>query len=460
MDRILENSKSLNFKHGYTRNLLVFIICSTLGIVSFFVPIPPSGKVPFEIIYKTLLVNPLGANIRWLTLFVVVFNLLGLLYGKSIASPESFFYKKFHDYGKVQTFNVVVGFIFILMAVFNFGISYLNNDLTVKYMIYEIFPFTYGCLTIGGMLLPLLTAYGILEFVGILLEPIMRPVLKLPGKAAIDSIASIVGAAVVGIYLTSRLYHDKQYTQKEALSIATGFSLNSVGYCAFLVSVVGLSSMFNKMFIMYLIIAYIMAMIIVRIPPVSRHKNVFADGTLQTPEMQKENIHYEHGVLSEGLNRALLKADTSDNVVKDLLYGAFNGFMVFVEIIPMMAVIGGIALSIYHFTPIIKWMSLPLVPYIKLFGIPEAQLAAESIFLGGVELAMPAFTIVQATSNQAVHFFVVMVSMVQVLYITETMLPIISFGIPCKLWELLLIWLQRTLIAIPLVALLTHILFL
>lgn len=125
----------------------------------------------------------------------------------------------------------------------------------------------------------------------------------------------------------------------------------------------------------------------------------------------------------------------------------------------MMAVIGGISLAVYHYTPIIKILSMPLAPYISLFGIQEASLAAESIFLGGIELAMPAFTIAESTNIQAVQFFVVMVSLVQVLYITETMLPIISFGLPVKLWELIVIWVERTLIAIPLMAIVTHILF-
>lgn len=53
-----------------------------------------------------------------------------------------------------------------------------------------------------------------------------------------------------------------------------------------------------------------------------------------------------------------------------------------------------------------------------------------------------------------------MVSLVQVLYITETMLPIIFFRIPAKLKDILSLWVVRTLVAIPVVAVLTHILYL
>lgn len=456
-NRVIDNSVN-NPKHSHTRNVLVFLICSGIGIFTFFVPLP-NGKMLFEVIYKTFIIKPLGENIKWLILLVCLFNFGGLILGKTGKDKSGFLYKKFHDYSVVQMINVVLGLLFIIIALADVGPWFLRDDKTVKYMIFEIFPFTCGCLTVGGMVLPLLTHYGILEFVGILLEPIMRPVLKLPGKAAIDTIASIVGAAVVGIFLTTSLYHDNQYTDREALSITTSFSLNSVGYCAFLIGVVGMTHMFGIMFLAYLIVAYIIAAIIVRIPPVSLHPDIYENGTILKNNNKGTGEKYEGGLLKEGFRRALQKADQTDNVFKDVIHGTIGGFMVFVEIIPMMAVIGGISLAVYHYTPIIKILSMPLAPYISLFGIQEASLAAESIFLGGIELAMPAFTIAESTNIQAVQFFVVMVSLVQVLYITETMLPIISFGLPVKLWELIVIWVERTLIAIPLMAIVTHILF-
>ena len=450
--------RSIDLKHPFIRDLLVFVIGSLLGIFIFFVP-AFNGKMPFEVMYKTLIINPLGNNVKYVVLGIVAFNLFGYIYGKTLAKEGSYFFKKFASNSKIKGLNYFLAFAFVVMALTQKGIPFIYHEATVPYMIREIFPFTIGCLTIGGFVLPLLTSYGILELAGVMLEPIMRPVLKLPGKAAIDSIASIVGAAVVGIFLTTQLYHDNQYTDKEALSIASGFSLNSVGYCAFLVSYVGLGGMFNQMFLTYLVIAYIMAAIIVRIPPVSKHSDTYENGVIQTEEMRKENKKFYKGQFKLGFIRAIEKADTSDNVIKDLILGGFNGFMVVVEIIPMMVVIGGLMLSVYKFTPIIQIASKPLIPLISLMKVPEAPLAAEAIFLGGIELFMPSLAVTAGTINEAVRYFVVMVSMVQVLYITETMLPLISFGLPVKFWEIVVIWLERTVIAIPLVAIAMHIFF-
>lgn len=450
------NDNSLKLKHSFTRDLLLFILGSALGIFTFFVPF--RGSTLFQILYETLIIHPLGDNVKWAVLLIALYNCFALIYGR-YAKEGTWFHKKYANAGIFKWGIYFLGLIFIVMALTKKGIPVIYHETTVNYMIREIFPFTIGCLVIGGLALPLLTKYGLLELIGTLLEPIMRPFLKLPGKAAVDTIASVVGAAVVGIFLTSELYHDNEYTEKEALSIASGFSLNSVGYCAFLVGYVGLSHMFNVMFLTYLIIAYMIGAIIVRIPPVSRHTNHYKDGSIQTDEMRKENSKFTMKNFKDGFDKAILKADSSDNIPKDLAGGLFGGLMVSVDIIPMMAVIGGLSLVVYNFTPIIQMASKPLIPLISLFKIPEAALAAEAIFLGGIELFMPSLVVSAGTNIEAVRYFVVMVSMVQVLYITETMLPIITFGIPVKFWELLVIWLERTLISIPLVALSMYIFF-
>jgi len=445
-----------NLKHSFTRNLLIFLFGSALGIFAFFVPI--NGKTPFQITYETLIIKPMGDKVRFAVLIIAIYNCFALIYGK-FAKKDSFFYKRYGNASKFQWTIYFLALIFIIMSLTKKGIPFIYHESTVNYMIREIFPFTIGCLVIGGLVIPLLTKYGLLDFIGTLLEPLMRPGLKLPGKAAVDTIASIVGAAVVGIYLTSELYHDNQYTDKEAVSIASGFSLNSVGYCAFLVSYVGLSAYFNTMFITYLIITYIIGAIIVRIPPISKHTDMYENGILQTDEMRRENRKFSKDSFKIGFRRAILKADESDSVIKDLGEGLFNGLMVSVEIIPMMAVIGGTMLAVYNFTPIIQILSKPLAPIISLLRVPEASLAAEAIFLGGIELFMPSLVVTAGTTLEAVRYYVVMVSMVQVLYITETMLPIITFGLPVKFWELVVIWLERTLIAMVLVAIALHLFF-
>ncbi len=449
--------KTLDMKHSFNRNFLLFLFGAIVGIVIFFVPI--NGVLPFETLYKTLLLKPLGNNVIYIILAIVSFRFFGYIYAKTLAKKDTWIYKLFQNDSKLKILVYLIAFTFTLMVIFQKGIPIFYSDKTAGMMIKEVLPFTISILPIGGAVLPFLTAYGILELVGAILEPVMRPVLKLPGKAAIDTLASIVGAAVVGIFLTTTLYHDNQYTDREALSIASGFSLNSVGYCAFLVGYVGLISRFSNMFILYLIICYIIAAIIVRIPPISKHKDIYKNGIVQTKEMRSENIKLNKEQIKKGFNNAIMKADTSEGLLKDMGKGFLDGVLVLTTIVPTMIAIAGIGLAIYEFTPVIDIISKPLVPIISLLRVPEPVLAAKAVFTGGIELFVPSILVTAGTTIEATRYFVVMVTMVQVLYITETILPIIGFGLPVKLWELIVIWVERTLIAMPLVAITMHLLF-
>ncbi len=448
----------LKLKHSYRRNLLLFIFGSLAGVIIFFVPI--NGTLPFETIYKSILLKPLESYVKYIALAIITFRMLGYVYAKKFAKEDSWFYKYFKNDSYKNFFLYILAFIFMIMVILQKGIPHIYSSDTAGMMVEEVFPFTISILPIGGALLPLLTAYGILEIVGAILEPIMRPLLKLPGKSAINTIASVVGAAVVGIFMTAELYHENEYTEKEALSIASGFSLNSVGYCAFLIGYVGLILHFRSMFMTYLLICYVMAAIIVRIPPISKHRDIYADGTEQTEEMRKENVKLSMAQIKKGYNNAIEKADSSPGLLKDMAIGFLNGVSVLTTIIPIMIVIGGVGLAIYHYTPIIDILSKPLVPLITLLGVPEPALAAKAVFTGGIELFVPSILVTAGTTIEATRYFVVMVTMVQVLYITETMLPIIGFGIPVKLWELLVIWLERTLLAMVFVAISMHLIFL
>ena len=75
---------------------------------------------------------------------------------------------------------------------------------------------------------------------GALIEPLMRPVFKVPGYASIDAVTSFVANPTLGIFLTNRLYKEKMYTTREAASIATNFSFISLGFFAVLVESAGI----------------------------------------------------------------------------------------------------------------------------------------------------------------------------------------------------------------------------
>ncbi|SKC80880.1 YjiH family protein [Maledivibacter halophilus] len=445
-----------NLKTSYRRSLFLFIFGSISGIFIFFVQI--NGQFPFEAIYKGLL-NLLGDAVPYIILSYPPLMMIGFIYAKKFAKEGSkicnFFEEDNTFHGVVYVFSSILAVMILLQS----GISVLYGPKSAGFMVTDILPFTITIIPVGGAVLPLLASFGLLDVIGSVLEPIMRPAFKVPGKSALDTIASVVGAAVVGIFLTASLYKDKHYTTKEALLISTGFSLNSVGYCAFCVGYVGLISKFNIMFLMYLVITYALAAIMVRIPPIKNYPDSYVDGSIQTEEMRSENVKFSIHQIKKGFNNAILKADSSDGIIKEVSSGFINGIGVSMKVVPMMLGIGGVVLAINEFTPLFVILSKPFIPIISLLGVPEATIAAQSIFVGGLDLFLPSALIGAAAVPDATKFFVVMISLMQVLYITETMLPIIFFGIPVKFRDLLILWVMRTIIAMPFVAICMHLIY-
>ena len=64
----------------------------------------------------------------------------------------------------------------------------LSDLLTVLVIIFAI----------AALLLPLLLDFGLLEFVGALLTKVMRPLFKIPGRAAVDCFTSWIGDGTPG----------------------------------------------------------------------------------------------------------------------------------------------------------------------------------------------------------------------------------------------------------------------
>lgn len=52
---------------------------------------------------------------------------------------------------------------------------------------------------IGAVFLALLINYGLMEFVGVFMRPVMRPLWQTPGRSAIDAVASFVGSYSVAL---------------------------------------------------------------------------------------------------------------------------------------------------------------------------------------------------------------------------------------------------------------------
>lgn len=124
----------------------------------------------------------------------------------------------------------------------------------------------------AAMLLPLLTDFGFMELMGTLLRNSFRTVFRLPGRSAIDALASWMGSSTVGVLITTQQYRSGFYTQREASVIATNFSIVSVAFCLVIAKFCGVDHVFPQYYLSVVVAGLIAAVVTCRIPPLSSRK--------------------------------------------------------------------------------------------------------------------------------------------------------------------------------------------
>lgn len=122
---------------------------------------------------------------------------------------------------------------------------------------------------IGALALAFLIGYGLLEFTGVLVQPVMRPIWRTPGWSAIDAVASFVGSYSLALLITDRVFREGKYTVREAAIIATGFSTVSATFMIIVAKTLGLMDIWNFYFWTTLVVTFIVSAITARIWPLS-----------------------------------------------------------------------------------------------------------------------------------------------------------------------------------------------
>ena len=138
--------------------------------------------------------------------------------------------------------------------------------------------------------------------------------------------------------------------------------------------------------------------------------------------------------------------------------GAKNACSMWFGVLPSVMAIGTIALILANYTPIFEWLGIPLRPQPQLLQVPEADAAASTMIVGFTDMLTPAILIAESTSQMA-KFIVAVVSVTQVLYLSEVGGLILGSKLPLNIWELFVIFLERTIISLLIVCPIAHLLF-
>lgn len=209
------------------------------------------------------------------------------------------------------------------------------------------------------------------------------------------------------------------------------------------------------------LLTFIVTLFMVRIPPISKMENKYINERLQSESDLKNEPRYGSGMISKGIDRATKRAYFSENLFKSIKDSLIDGFKVLPKVVSLLCVIGIASMIIAKNTPVFTWLGYVFLPILNLFNVPDAAAIAACLPVGITEMFIPTLIIADQASviSEAARAFVVMVSTVQVIFFAESIVVMKSTGIPVSIPKLVVLFIQRTIIAIPFAALFVNIIF-
>ena len=305
-------------------------------------------------------------------------------------------------------------------------------------------------------MLPLLLDFGLLEFIGALLTKVMRPLFKIPGRAAVDCVTSWIGDGTLGVMLTANQYEGGYYSAREASIVATTFSAVSITFSIVVLAQVDLMEYFGIYYLLICFIGIVCALILPRIPPLSLKKDTYlVEGNAMAetiPEKYNSAVEY-------GIDLALKRADEQRGIFHFLENGIKNSASMWFGVLPVVMCIGTLALMLSTYTPLFEWLGVPFVPFLELLGVPNAVGASESMIVGFTDMFTPSVIAAKQVTEPTTLFIIAVVSVTQLIYLSEVGGLILGSKIPVNLLELFIIFIERTIISLLIAAPVAHLIF-
>lgn len=421
------------------KDMWKFYVFSLLGILLFFVPLKIGEN-------HTILVDHAHLGVREiLGKFTAYYALIIILLGAILPIIRLDFKKSVTDC--VLVIIKLLGAVIGCMYVFKFGPKLLFNPEYGPFLFDKLMLPLSILIPVGAIALSFLVGYGLLEFIGVLMQPVMRPIFKTPGKSAVDAVASFVGSYSLGLLITNRVYKDGMYNKKEAVIIATGFSTVSATFMVIVAKTLDLMDHWNLFFWSTLIITFIVTAISAHLPPISRESEAYYNNQ----DGQKE-IKVEGNYIRAAYDEAKIQSHESLTLFKNILTNLKDGIEMTMAILPSILAIGFLGLILANFTPIIDWLSYIFYPFIYIFPIDDKPLLAKASTVSIIEMFLPSLLVVKSTIE--VKFVTAITSISAIIFFSALVPCILATDIKIPIWKLIVIWFIRValtlLIAIPL----------
>lgn len=414
------------------------VVYSSIGLAMFFLPVEIAGK-------STILFDHaatwLATQQRPLAIAVVL-----ALMTWGAAAP--FVQRTWRDSTTRMVFSVLklLGLALALMYLTGIGPAALFEKDMLPFL-FDKLALTVGLIVpLGAMALAFLVGFGLLELIGVLMQPVMRPIWRTPGHSAIDAVASFVGSYSVGLLITNRVYLDGKYTAREAAIIATGFSTVSAAFMIIVAKTLNLMPAWNFYFWSTFVIAFAVTAITAWIPPISRMDDSGGVSDALPAGRTRWQAAWDAG---------LAQAQASPSLWRVLRDNLRDGIAMASAVVPTILAVGLIGLLLARYTPVFDVLGLLLVPFVWLGGLAEPMLTAKALASGLAEMFLPAIQLKGA--DPVVRYVAAVVSVSSVLFFSGSIPCVLATRIPLSLRQMVLIWFVRTVLSLLMAAAIGHV---
>ncbi|HCZ9332161.1 TPA: YjiH family protein [Staphylococcus aureus] len=419
-----------------------FFVYSLVGILCFFIPFTINGN-------NTIFVDHVHLAIRSIIGPLMPYvALIMILIGTALPIVRRTFMTSITNL--VITLFKVAGAIIGIMYVFKIGPSILFKANYGPFLFEKLMMPLSILIPVGAIALSLLVGYGLLEFVGVYMEPIMRPIFKTPGKSAVDAVASFVGSYSLGLLITNRVYKQGMYNKREATIIATGFSTVSATFMIIVAKTLGLMPHWNLYFWITLVITFVVTAITAWLPPIINESTEYYNGQEGEQEGEQE-VAIEGSRLKTAYAEAMRQNALTPSLVKNVWDNLKDGLEMTVGILPSILSIGFLGLIVANYTPFIDWLGYIFYPFIYIFPIADQAVLAKASAISIVEMFLPSLLVTKAAMST--KFVVGVVSVSAIIFFSALVPCILATEIKIPVWKLIIIWFLRValslLITIP-----------
>jgi nucleoside recognition membrane protein YjiH len=294
---------------------------------------------------------------------------------------------------------------------------------------------------IGSVFLAFLANFGLMEFTGVIMTPIMRPVFRTPGRSAIDAVASFVGSYSIALIITNNMYRQGKYSTREAAIIATGFSTVSAAFLLVVARTLNLMEHWTLFFWVSLTVTFVVTAVTTCIWPLNSYPDTYF-GKKPNPDADYRGNRWKHawetGVKVGGQAEPLLKMTLTN--LKAGLNMAF-------AVIPSITSVGLLGLVLAEYTPLFDYFGCVFYPFFAVFGISDPALAGKAAAMSLPEMFLPALLIAK-NATPLLAFVIAVVSISEILFFSASIPCIMGTDIPIKLRDIVIIWFERVALSI------------